>query len=84
VHTLALLTLSVLLWLARKTQLSRIEHAYLAVMMGYFFSFFWVGQADTFDLIWLTLFPAMAAFVVQTSQRLFQWLLGFQAGLIGR
>lgn len=82
VHTMALLALSALLWLARKTQVARIEHAYLAMMMGYFFSFFWVGQADTFDLIWLTLFPAMAAFVVQTSQRLFQWLVVFQAGLL--
>jgi HD-GYP domain-containing protein (c-di-GMP phosphodiesterase class II) len=82
VHAGAFLGVGLLLWLARKTQVSRIEHAYLGLMLVYFFSFFWVGESDTFDLIWLTLFPAMAAFIVQTSQRLFQWLLVFQAGLL--
>lgn len=82
VHAGAFVGVGLLLWLARKTQVSRIEHAYLGLMLVYFFSFFWVGESDTFDLIWLTLFPAMAAFVVQVRQRLLQWLLVFQAGLL--
>ncbi|AHF00359.1 phosphohydrolase [Thiomicrospira aerophila AL3] len=81
VHTLALVILTVLLWAARETELSRIEHAYLLTMFIYFFSFFWL-KLEAFDLIWLTLFPAMAAFVVQTNKRLLQWLVSFQAGLL--
>lgn len=81
VHAVAFMILTLLLWTARETALARIEHAYLLTMLIYFFSFFWL-KLEAFDLIWLTLFPAMAAFVVQTSKRLLQWLVIFQAGLL--
>jgi len=60
-HALAFSALTALFITSLRWQTPSLQAAYLGVMFGYFFSFFWVGDPLTYDLLWLTLFPAMAA-----------------------
>lgn len=82
-HALTFIALSVILFSTYKFKIELIQQAYLAVMWVYFFSFFWVGDAQTYDLLWLTLFPAMAAFILEKQNQLLGWHLSFIFGLIG-
>ena len=54
---------------------------YLGLMALYFYSFFWFGHLDTYDLIWLLLFPALVAFLVEKEKELILWHLGFILGV---
>lgn len=82
-HALTFLALSVILFSTYRFKVEPIQQAYLAVMWCYFFSFFWVGDAQTYDVLWLTLFPAMAAFILEKEHQLLGWHLSFIFGLIG-
>lgn len=82
-HTLTFIALTLILFSTYKFKIEPIQQAYLAVMWVYFFSFFWVGDAQTYDLLWLTLFPAMAAFILEKEHQLLGWHLSFIFGLIG-
>lgn len=53
-----------------KQPVKRLQRLYLAVMAVYFYSFFWLGYEDTYDLIWLLLFPALVAFLVEEAKEL--------------
>ncbi|MDY0137017.1 MAG: HD domain-containing protein [Thiomicrospira sp.] len=81
-HVLAFLALLLILVSTYKFKIEWVQHAYLGVMWLYFFSFFWVGDPQTYDLFWLTLFPAMAAFVLEHERPLLGWHLSFILGLI--
>lgn len=80
-HALAFSALTVLLITSLRWQTPSLQAAYLGVMFGYFFSFFWVGDPQTYDLLWLTLFPAMAAFVLEHEGALVFWLGLFVSAL---
>ncbi|AHF00355.1 phosphohydrolase [Thiomicrospira aerophila AL3] len=54
---------------------------YLAIMAAYFYSFFWYGHIDTYDLIWLLLFPPLVAFLIEKDRELILWQGGFILGV---
>ena len=81
-HSVAFFALAIILLSTYKSKIELVQHAYLAVMFLYFFSFFWVGDPESYDLFWLTLFPAMAAFVLEHERQLLGWHLSFLMGLI--
>lgn len=64
-----------------KQSVKRLQRLYLAVMAVYFYSFFWLGYEDTYDLIWLLLFPALVAFLVEEAQELLIWHSLFLSGV---
>lgn len=73
----ALLMGATYLW----TNFRAFERLYLAIMAVYFYSFFWYGHIDTHDLIWLLLFPALVAFLVEKEKELILWHLAFISGV---
>ncbi|WP_051678569.1 HD-GYP domain-containing protein [Thiomicrospira pelophila] len=81
-HSIAFIALTLILISTYKFKIEQIQQTYLAVMWVYFFSFFWVGDAQTYDVLWLTLFPAMAAFVLEEQRQLLGWHLSFIFGLV--
>lgn len=82
IHAITGLAFSFLLWMSFiRPNYKGFPRIYLAVMAMYFYSFFWFGHVDTYDLIWLLLFPALVAFLVEKEHELIRWHLGFLLGV---
>jgi HD-GYP domain-containing protein (c-di-GMP phosphodiesterase class II) len=78
-----LLTLIIGLIFARKQiGTTRGIRVYLVSLMLYFASFTLIGEARSVDILWLTLFPPLAAFLIDRTRELRWWHSGFLA-LIG-
>jgi len=78
----ALLTVLALLLLGRFSGwLSRlwITRLYLGAAALYVLSFVALPQAAPYDVLWLMVFPVLAAFLVEHEQELRYWLIGFVA-----
>lgn len=83
VHALTFVAFIALFSASYKAQnVEPLQRIYLAIMAVYFYSFFWLGYQDTYDLIWLLLFPALVAFLVEDERELLIWHGSFIAGIL--
>lgn len=56
---------------------------YLAALMPYLISFAFIGQIESFDILWMLLFPPIAAFLVERPRSLILWDATFLALVAG-
>ncbi|RRQ24707.1 HD domain-containing protein [Guyparkeria sp. SCN-R1] len=56
---------------------------YLAALMPYLISFAFIGQIESFDILWMLLFPPIAAFLVERPRSLILWDATFLALVTG-
>lgn len=57
---------------------------YLGALMPYLLSFAFLGELESFDILWMLLFPPIAAFLVERPRSLILWdasFLGLVAGV---
>lgn len=85
IHGITFVSFSFLLFMSisRSTwKLIIFQRIYLTIMAVYFYSFFWFGYTDTYDLIWLLLFPALVAFLIEQETELIWWHSLFLTGVL--
>ncbi|WP_322520954.1 HD domain-containing protein [Guyparkeria halophila] len=56
---------------------------YLAALMPYLISFAFIGEIESFDILWMLLFPPIAAFLVERPRSLILWDATFLALVAG-
>ncbi|HQS03528.1 MAG: hypothetical protein B7Y07_09105 [Halothiobacillus sp. 24-54-40] len=81
-HSLLFIIIIGLIFARKKVKTTLGIRVYLVSLMLYFASFTLIGEARSVDILWLTLFPPLAAFLIDRTRELRWWHGGFLA-LIG-
>ncbi len=79
VHALMLAAVGVSWGIAARWGWRTAKRWYLAALMPYMISFAFIGQIESFDILWMLLFPPIAAFLVERPRNLILWDTTFLA-----
>ncbi|MDG4867284.1 HD domain-containing protein [Guyparkeria sp. 1SP6A2] len=77
VHALMLGAVGIAWWIQSRWGWQVAKRWYLAALMPYLLSFAFIGQIETFDILWMLLFPPIAAFLVDRPRSLVLWDASF-------
>ncbi len=83
VHALMLAAVGVSWGVAARWGWRVAKRWYLAALMPYLISFAFIGQIESFDILWMLLFPPIAAFLVERPRSLILWDATFLALVAG-
>ena len=62
---------------------TRLKRVYLALLMPYLISFAYLGEQQSFDILWMLMFPPIAAFLVLRPASLIRWDALFLSLVLG-
>lgn len=79
IHALMLGAVGLSAWIARHWGWRVAKRWFLGALMPYLLSFAFVGQHQSFDILWMLLFPPIAAFLVERPRSLILWDAAFLA-----
>lgn len=77
VHALMLAAVGIAWWIQSRWGWQVAKRWYLAALMPYLLSFAFIGQIESFDILWMLLFPPIAAFLVERPRSLVLWDAAF-------
>ncbi|WP_410474102.1 HD-GYP domain-containing protein [Guyparkeria sp. TX1] len=83
VHTLMLAAVGASWGAAARWGWRMAKRWYLTALMPYLISFAFIGQIESFDILWMLLFPPIAAFLVERPRSLILWDATFLALVTG-
>ena len=77
VHGLMLAAVALSGWIERRRGWRVAKRWFLGALMPYFLSFAFIGELQSFDILWMLLFPPIAAFLVERPRSLIGWDAAF-------
>ena len=83
VHGLMFVAVLLLVLATRHRDWAGPKRVYLALLMPYLISFAYLGEQESFDILWMLLFPPIAAFLVLRPASLVRWDAVFLALVLG-
>lgn len=77
VHGLMLAAVALSGWIERRRGWRVAKRWFLGALMPYLLSFAFIGELQSFDILWMLLFPPIAAFLVERPRSLIGWDAAF-------
>ncbi|HER33941.1 MAG: HD domain-containing protein [Halothiobacillaceae bacterium] len=83
VHVAMFLGVVGLLVATQRSDWAFLKRIYLALLMPYLISFAYLGEQESFDILWMLMFPPIAAFLVLRPASLVRWDAAFLTAVLG-